>query len=136
MTDHEARVTDFIERFGHALGDGDLDTIVAAWGIPAFVVSNEGVRPVENASEVRAFFEAAIESYREQGYASARPVIQKLEILADSVVSVDVRWENLDHDGVEQGREHSRYVLREPEPGTVRIHVAITTQGPEADVEA
>jgi hypothetical protein len=45
------------------------------------------------------------------------------------------RWENLDQNGAEQGREHFRYILREAEPGAAQIHVAITTQGPEADVE-
>jgi ketosteroid isomerase-like protein len=59
MSEHESTVRRFTERYAAALSQGDLDAIVDSWGVPAIVISDQGVQPVAAADEVEAFFGAA-----------------------------------------------------------------------------
>lgn len=123
--------TSFLERYGAALSEGDLDTVAACWEVPAFVVSDHGVIPVQNEDDIRNFFRSAVESYRSQGLDSVRSIASGAEWLTPRIVSLDVRWSALDRDGAERHQEHSNYLLRIDDAGEPRIRVAVTIMDPE-----
>jgi len=118
-------VQTLLEAYGRALSDGDVGAIACCWEVPAFVLSDAGAVRVESMSEVEAFFEKAITSYRAQGLVSTRPEIQKIEQLSDRVVSVDVQWPALDESGTPRSVECSRYVLRADANDKLRIRVVV-----------
>jgi hypothetical protein len=125
MSEHETTIRRFTDRYAAALSEGDLETIVDCWGVPAIVISDQGVQPVAAAEEVGAFFGAAIEQYRSSGMSAARPRIAHIEQLGDDVHSVDVEWSNVDERGEEVARESWRYTLKGSAGDSPRIHAAV-----------
>lgn len=125
MSDPRPDVLEFLERYGEALGAGDLESIVDCWGIPALVLSDRGLQPVTASKEVEAFFEAAVARHRSRGLVSTRPEVERVEPISRTLLSVDVRWSNLDAEGIEKSSVGWRYVLRAPGDGRPRIHVAV-----------
>jgi ketosteroid isomerase-like protein len=119
-------IQQYLERYGKALGAGDLQTVVDCWEVPALVLSDQGARAVSTVEEIEQFFGAAIEWYHAQGLVVTRPDDVRVEALGQQLVSVDVRWSALDASGAEKGSERSRYVLSIAEDGLPRIRVAIS----------
>jgi hypothetical protein len=119
-------VQHFLDRLGTSLSGGDLKDVAACWETPALVVDDRGAIPVTKASEIESFFEQASKAYHDQGIFATRPEIVRLEPTTDRIVTVDVRWTNLDSEGAEKGSETSRYVLRADDQGKPRIRVAMT----------
>jgi hypothetical protein len=122
----EESIRSNLERYGEALGTGDLPTIVNSWEVPALVLSDEGARAVSTAAEIEQFFGASVAWYRAQGLVATRPHDVRIEALGQRLVSVDVRWSALDASGAEKGFERSRYILSIGEDGSPRIRVAIS----------
>lgn len=125
MPDNNATISRFFEWYGKALSEGDLDGIVACWGIPAFVMSDRGIQPVGASEEVQAFFRQAIALYNAQGIAATRPEIQQIERFGKSVLSVDVRWINLDDNEAQKGTEEMRYVLKISADEKPKINIVV-----------
>jgi len=128
---NDRRIRSFVQRYGEALGNGDLTVIVESWGVPSLVVSDRGLQPVERSAQVEALFRSAIAEHRKRKLVTTRPEVEGLERLAERVYSVDVRWTNLDGDGIERASERWRYVLRAAPDEAPRIYVAIMKAGGE-----
>jgi hypothetical protein len=125
MSNAESTIHQFLERYEKALGSGDLRVIADCWGIPSFVLSDDGAQPITESKEVEAFFGNAVAQYQSQGFASTHAEIKKIERLSPQMTSVDVRWSNLDKAGTEKASESYRYILKASADGKPRIHVAI-----------
>jgi hypothetical protein len=120
------RIHAFLERYGAAIGSGDLDGAAACWAVPALVLADEGAIPVESRDEIEAFFGQAVAAYRSKGLVETRPEIERIEALSDRLISVDVRWPAFDASGAERASERSRYILRLDDAGEAQIQVALT----------
>ena len=119
-------VRSFLERYGAALGAGDLPAVAACWEIPALVLSDQGAHPVAELAEVEQFFGGAVEWYRSQGLVATRPQLLNVQALGQRLVSTDVRWSTLNSAGLEVASEISRYILSLGDDGLPRIRVAIS----------
>lgn len=124
--DHSPTVRAFLQRYGRALSAGDTDAIVDCWAIPALVVSDEGAVDVSSSEQVRDFFAAAVDGYREEGLVATEPSSCEVTELAPRTLGADVVWSGLDAAGREGVREHSYYLLHLDEAGRPRIRVAVT----------
>jgi hypothetical protein len=126
MPPTEAEVRRFLEDYGAALGAGTLPAIVACWGVPAFVISEQSALPVTEAAQVEQFFAGAVAWYHAQGLVATQPHAVQVETLGDRLVSVDVHWAALDAAGATRSMEHSRYILSVADDDALKIRVAIT----------
>ncbi|NLE75539.1 MAG: hypothetical protein GX605_02155 [Chloroflexi bacterium] len=123
----EQAIRSFLERYGEALGRGDIPAVVDAWDLPALVISDQGGLAVLAASEIEQHFAGAVQWYRARGLFAPRPKEVRVEPLSKRLVSVDVRWASLDAAGAEvaEAAEHSRYILHVTDDGALRFQVAI-----------
>ena len=121
----EKTIHHFFTRYGEALGAGDLNVIVDCWGIPAFIFSDGGIQTVTESKQVEAFFRNGVAYYKSQGLASTHAEIKQIEQLGQSIYSVDLRWANLDENGVKKTTESWRYTLKVSADEQPRIHVAV-----------
>ncbi len=116
----------FLEGYGAALSAGDLRVVSSSWVIPALVLSDQGAMAVTDPSEIEAFFAQGIEYYRSQGLMSTRPELERVEMLSETLVSVDVRWPAYDSSGSEKASERSHYILQLGQDGQPQFRVALT----------
>jgi len=116
----------FLEGYGAALSDGDLPVVSRCWTVPALVLSDQGAIAVTNPSEIETFFAQGIEYYRSQGLMSTRPELERVEMLSETLISVDVRWPAYDSSSREQASERSHYILQLGQDGQPQIRVALT----------
>ncbi len=116
----------FLEGYGAALSAGDLRVVSSSWVIPALVLSDQGAMAVTDTSEIEAFFAQGIEYYRSQGLMSTRPELERVEMLSETLVSVDVRWPAYDSSGSEKASERSHYILQLGQDGQPQFRVALT----------
>ena len=121
----DAEVSEFLTRYGQALSAGDVGGIADLWNYPAFVLSDDGVRAVENREEVESFFRGAKADYAARGIESTRPDVVRLEWVTDRIAIVDVRWPCLDERGFERGEEWGTYTLRVDDNGDLKLCVAL-----------
>ena len=117
----------FFARYGEALSAGDLKGISGCYGVPAFVLSDEGARPKATRAEIEGDFEGAAERFRDQGLVAARPTVLASESLTEKLLSVDVRWDYLDEEGRSAQQDGYRYALRLEEDVGPQICVVIAT---------
>lgn len=52
MDTESSRYLGFLRRYARALSAGDLDPVAAYWGLPAFVLADEGGRAVLTGDEI------------------------------------------------------------------------------------
>ena len=123
---YDNNIKDMLEHYGAALSNGDLSVISSCWAVPALVLSDDGALAVTNPSEIEAFFAQGIEYYRSQGLSSTRPELERVEMLSDTLASVDVRWPAYDSSGEEKSSERSHYILQLGKDGQPHIRVAFT----------
>jgi hypothetical protein len=116
----------FLERYGEAIGAGDVAAIARCWEVPALVLADQGAIAVNAASEIEAFFRQAREAYAAQGLVATRPQLERVEALGDRLAAVDVRWPAFDEAGTEPASERSHYILWLGDDGEPRIRVALT----------
>lgn len=125
----------FLRRYARALSAGDLDTVAACWGLPAFVLADEGGRAVLTGDEIREFFQAAVRWYRAQGLVEVRPHLRGTEQVSQRIAWLDVEWTSYDAQGLPRATERSRYLLSTDTEGRSRIQVAVSVapeDGPTA----
>lgn len=111
---------------GNALSAGDAAAVARFWGVPGVVLADQGARAVDTQEMVAEFFVTAIQAYREQGTATAKPALRDIEWISDGLAAVSVDWLGLDSAEMERSRESSFYIMRVGDDGVARIHVAMT----------
>ncbi len=125
MPVQHSHIDAFLGQLGQALTSGHVPAIVAAWDIPALVLSVEGGRAVNTIAEIEAFYTGALDWYHSQGVIAIRPETWAAASLCPGLWSVEVRWSACDAAGDWSPSDHSHYVLRETCAGGLRISVAI-----------
>jgi len=120
------KILRFLEAYGAAISAGDITVVSNSWTVPALVLSDQGALAVSDASEIQAFFAQGIEYYRTQGLISTKPELERVEMLSETLVSVDVRWPAYDSFGIEKSSERSHYILQLGGDGQPQIRVALT----------
>jgi hypothetical protein len=125
MTEHTT-VEAFFIRYGKALASGDLPGISGCYEEPAFVLSDQGGRPLTRA-EIEANFDGAAEQHRAEGLVGAVPTVVALEDLSATLVSVDVHWDYVDAEGQPAVEDGYRYVLRAEDGAEPQICNVIVT---------
>jgi ketosteroid isomerase-like protein len=118
-------VKDFLDRFAEAFTSGDGEAVATLWDTPAFVLSADMARPVNEASEVAEFFGGSREQYNEIGITGTRAEIVRLDEISDHLVMVRVRWPYLDNSGNEMGAETSTYTLARKGDGGWKIRISV-----------
>jgi len=121
-----SRYLGFLRGYARALSVGDLDTVVSSWGLPAFVLADEGGRAILTGDEIREFFQAAVQWYRAQGLVEVRPYLRGIEQVSRRIAWLDVEWTSYDAHGLPRATEHSRYLLSTDTEGRSRIQVAVS----------
>jgi ketosteroid isomerase-like protein len=119
------QVQDFLDRFANALIAGDGKAVAALWAVPAMVLGDDMVRPVNSAEEIEKFFGDAKEQYNSRGIVGTRADILRLEWVSDKIVLVDVRWPYIDQGGNELAEESSTYTLMRDVDGNFKLRVAL-----------
>jgi len=122
----QAKIRIFLERYGAALSSGDLPLVSSSWVVPALVLSDQGAMAVTSPTEIETFFAQGIEYYRSQGLVSTRPELEHVEMLSETLISVDVRWPAYDSSGIEKASERSHYILQLGQDGQPQFRVALT----------
>jgi hypothetical protein len=125
LSERNAQVQEYLNRFSRALVTGDGHTIAGMWGIPALVLGDDMVMAVQAPAEVERFFSGARDQYNKAGITTTHPDITSLRWVTDRVVIVSVRWPYLDDKGNEFGAESSTYTLKRDNQGEFRLHVAV-----------
>ena len=120
------KIIRFLEGYGGALSTGDLPVISRSWAVPALVLSDQGAMAVTSPTEIEAFFAQGIEYYRAQGLVSTRPELEHVEMLSETLITVDVRWPAYDSSGKEKASERSHYILQLGQDGQPQFRVALT----------
>jgi hypothetical protein len=117
-------VEPFLQRYRTALLAADGDGLVACFGHPGLVVTDEAVLAVSTEEETRTAYTRVAEHYLRQGMVDARPQIEKLESNSRLVITADVAWTYLGPEARVLATELVRYVLRLQIDGP-RIHTVI-----------
>jgi hypothetical protein len=125
VRDRDLEVKEFVDGLARAVTMGDGRSAVRFWEIPAFVVSDEGVRSVASNAEVEEHFSTAKQLYYARGIIDTQPEVTGLEWNTDRIAIVHVRWPYLNARGDEVGEESMTYTLRRDDSGRLRLRVAI-----------
>jgi len=112
-----------LDRLGKAVSSGDLKTVSASYVYPAMFLIDEKCIVFEKPSDVEDVFGLGRAWYVDQGIVETRSEILTLDLMTDTLASVDVRWPGFDRDGKEVYTETSHYVLQVSE-GRPLIRVA------------
>jgi hypothetical protein len=115
----------FLDRFATALTAGDTKTIASMWALPSMVIADQGVRLVTTRDEIEEFFAGAKDDYNSRGITDTYADILRLEWPTPRTAVVDVRWPNLEENGIEIGSETSTYTLRYDEQDDLKLQVAL-----------
>ena len=120
-----SELKEFFDRYCRAVTAGDLPALVAAWEIPAFVLSDIGAHAVDSPDDIAKFFAGAKAQYTSRGIVDTRADIVRSEWSSDRIAIVSVRWPLIDRNAREIGYEGSTYTLCRDDSGTLRIRVAV-----------
>ncbi|HET9231891.1 MAG TPA: DUF4440 domain-containing protein [Vitreimonas sp.] len=118
-------VKEYLNAFKDALTAGDGAALAEMWETPAFVLSQDMARVVNEPEEVAEFFGGAREQYRQIGITDTRAEIVRLDEITDHMVMVRVRWPYIDQEGREMGAETSTYTLVRQGSGEWKMRVAV-----------
>lgn len=119
-----------LNRLARGVTTGDGKAVAAEWGVPAIVISADGVQAVATHDEVAGFFTGAKQQYNERGITDTRPEIRDEDWIGSGIVIVKVRWPYLDAQGKEVGAEASDYTLRRNDAGKLEVR-CVTMRGVE-----
>jgi len=133
---YEPAIALALAEYATALSANDLDGVVEAWAIPAFVIDDGGALPVQSQAQVREFFSAAIAGHRARGQVSTHAHLREMEDLGGGVFWVDSRWPAFDTHGHEIHSERTRYLMQVDASGKARILVAATLASAAESVNA
>jgi ketosteroid isomerase-like protein len=122
----QEQISRLLEELGQALSRGDAKSVAEAWHVPALVLSDEGAIAVEGYPQIEAFFEKAIQYYRQGGIITAKAELGQVQALSENLVTADVRWLGFDEQGREKSSERSHYILQLDAEGRLGVRVALT----------
>lgn len=110
-------VQTFFEHYAHALMSYEPGNITSFYQAPMAVYSDQGVRTVQEMSEVEAFWQAGVQPYKARGIEKTVPWVLTEEQLSHNVFLGKVLWINSDESGREITRETNIYILSETDNG-------------------
>ncbi|HEV8592873.1 MAG TPA: hypothetical protein VGQ55_12280 [Pyrinomonadaceae bacterium] len=120
------KVSELLDKLGHALSDSDFKGASECFAIPSLVVSETGSMVLEKLEQVEQMFAKAGEWYHSQGLVSTKGELESFEVLSETIASIDVRWPSFDNAGIEKSSERSRYIIQTNNGGQFRICCALT----------
>ena len=121
----QAEVQGILDRLANAVTTGNGQATAKMFAVPALVLDDAMVRPIDTLSEVEQFFSGAKFEYNAKGITDTRAEIVDLRWPSTRIAIVDVRWPWLDENGNETGDEVSTYVFRRDESGNLKIQAVI-----------
>lgn len=111
----------YLRDYAKALTAGDANTIAQMWEVPAYLMSDGGVKAVGARKEIVDFFSGAKDQYTAQGISEAIPQVQSIDWVTDRMVITRVRWPYINQSGQEIGEESSTYTLRRDDKGALKL---------------
>ena len=129
---NDSRIRAFLERYGHAMTSGDVQTLSEMWAYPSLVVGEQMSMAVTSPEQVRDFFGKAKEQYNRQGIVHAHPVLEGLEWPTEHVALAWVRWPYTQDNNSAHYVESCMYTLKCDESGEIKILQALM-KGSEAE---
>ena len=118
-------IQQLLNSMARAIVSGDGRTVAEMWEVPALVISDDGVMPVDRQEEFEAIFGGAREQYNAQGITDTRAEIVRIEWATKRLATVQVRWPHLDASGKICGSETSTYVIRRNDKDELKLRVAV-----------
>ncbi|MGD9739202.1 MAG: hypothetical protein AB7O56_13220 [Bauldia sp.] len=115
----------FFAGYAEALASRDAKRVTPFWGVPALVLSDQGVIPVAKIEEIEGFFATASQNAEYEGVATTSATVKSALPLADRIIGCEVLWEHQDAAGKPTGAEAGYYVLRRDDGGSLRIQVYV-----------
>jgi hypothetical protein len=122
----KAKTEQLLERLGQALSAGDLKGISNCWAFPALFLSDDDTIVLASASQLEQIVAQAREWYRKQDIASTKPELERVDLLSENLISVDVRWPSYDASGKEKASERSHYILQLGNDEQMHIRLGLT----------
>lgn len=117
------RVQRYLDTFCQAMLEGDTKALASLWSVPALVVDKQAIRLIQSGAQVERFFAGSSDVYRARGIVDTRAEIQSLDVVADNLAIVSVRWPYINEAGQEIGEESSTYTLRANDDGDFQLCV-------------
>lgn len=111
--------------YGDALASGDVDTIVAHYGFPCAVLTDDYSGTLDTPDALRGALSQAVAFYRQFGFTGARPEILDVDEVTAKITRVRVRWHYTGADGAELTDSTYDYVLRS-DPDRPHIYWALS----------
>ena len=81
---------------------GEPEAISGCYAVPSLALSDTGSVPIAAREEMEAAFDGAAERYRAHGLVVVRLTLVASEALCERLVSVNVRWDYLDEQGIKR----------------------------------
>ena len=120
------RLTDFFDRYGAALTQGDVVAVAGCYALPGMVVSDTYSFTFASPAAVALSFLGAAPGYRDQQIVAAHAQLRDVRPVSASLALVAVEWEYLDSEGNAVPGESYQYLLRDSGDGP-RITTVIAT---------
>lgn len=80
---NQDQIKQSLERYGEALGTGDLASITGCWEIPGLVLADDGAITMSDKGQIEGFFARAIGWYQSRGLMATRPELERAVALTD-----------------------------------------------------
>jgi hypothetical protein len=110
-TTQQLTIKDFFDEYAKALLSYSAENIAQCYQTPLAVYSDQGIRLVDDASDVVAFWKEAVKPYQGMGIANSAPKILSQEHLSETISTAKVSWSNTDAFGKVVATETNFYVL-------------------------
>src|SRR5688572_14403083 len=123
-------VTGVLDRFGRALGAGDLPGVAACFAYPSLFLTGADTHEFRDPQQVQTVFAAALEGQAAINVVSRRPEVEAVSPLGNGIYACTVRWPGFDADGKRILEEKAHYVIQESTVGTALIRVAVAMGAP------
>ncbi len=123
---NETEIKKLLERLGKSLSAGNAQVAAECYAFPALFLSDDGATVLADAEQLAGLFAQATEWYQSRAIVSTKPELERVEMLSEKLVVVDVRWPGFDASGREKHSERSHYVLQFQGDGRLCIRVALT----------
>jgi hypothetical protein len=110
-TTQQLTIKDFFDEYAKALLSYSAENIAQCYQTPLAVYSDQGIRLVDDTSDVVAFWKEAVKPYQGMGIANSSPKILSQELLSETISTAKVSWSNTDAFGKVVATETNFYVL-------------------------
>lgn len=95
----------FLVRYGAALGNRDLDTVIASWQAPALAIEDDASRGFVDSAGIADHFNAALTGDHP---VPTTPMLDGFDVFGKAVLTADVAWRAA---GADIGEKRYRYTL-------------------------